>query len=109
MEPTALIGVPLSVVAVDGGGDDGIVPAAADDNDNTMVLASMVSSTNGGGGNGNLAGNVANMSRHVADDTPCRSNFGQMGPCRRHYFFDVVAVSLCRLEPTFTRFFGIRM
>jgi len=39
-----------------------------------------------------LAGNVANMSRHVADDTPCCSNFGQMGPCRRHYFFDVVAV-----------------
>ncbi len=39
-----------------------------------------------------LAGNVADMSRHVADDTPCRSNFGQMGPCRRHYFFDVVAV-----------------
>ena len=32
------------------------------------------------------------MSRHVADDTPCRSNFGQMGLCRRHYFFDVVAV-----------------
>ena len=31
-----------------------------------------------------LAGNVANMLRHVADDTP-------------------------RLEPTFTRFFGIRM
>jgi len=33
-----------------------------------------------------LAGNVADMSRHVADDTPCRSNFGQMGPCRRHNF-----------------------
>ena len=32
------------------------------------------------------------MSRHVADDTPCRSNFGQMGPCRRHNFFDVVGV-----------------
>jgi len=28
-----------------------------------------------------LAGNVADMSRHVADDTLCRSNFGQMGPC----------------------------
>ena len=40
----------------------------------------------------NLAGNVADMSRHVADDTPCRSNFGQMGPCRRHNFFDVVGV-----------------
>ena len=39
-----------------------------------------------------LAGNVADMSRHVADDTLCRSNFGQMGPCRRHNFFDVVAV-----------------
>ena len=39
-----------------------------------------------------LAGNVADMSRHVADDTPCRSNFGQMGPCRRHNFFDVVGV-----------------
>jgi hypothetical protein len=33
-----------------------------------------------------LAGNVADMSRHVANDTPCRSNFGQMGLCRRHYF-----------------------
>ena len=31
-----------------------------------------------------LAGNVADMSRHVSDDTMCRSNFGQMGPCRRH-------------------------
>jgi hypothetical protein len=31
-----------------------------------------------------LAGNVADMSRHVGDDTTCRSNFGQMGPCRRH-------------------------
>ena len=31
-----------------------------------------------------LAGNVADMSRHVRDDTTCRSNFGQMGPCRRH-------------------------
>jgi hypothetical protein len=39
-----------------------------------------------------LAGNVADMSRHVADDTQCCSNFGQMGPCRRHYFFNVVAV-----------------
>jgi hypothetical protein len=39
-----------------------------------------------------LAGNVADMLRHVADDTLCRSNFGQMGPCRRHNFFDVVAV-----------------
>jgi hypothetical protein len=34
-----------------------------------------------------LAGKVADMSRHVADDTPCRSNFGQMGPCRRHYSY----------------------
>ncbi len=41
---------------------------------------------------GGLAGNVADMSRHVADDTSCRSNFGQMGPCRRHFFSDVVAV-----------------
>jgi len=32
------------------------------------------------------------MSRHVADDTLCRSNFGQMGPCRRHDIEDVVAV-----------------
>jgi len=32
------------------------------------------------------------MSRHVANDTPCCSNFGQMGPCRRHYFFNAVAV-----------------
>ena len=39
-----------------------------------------------------LAGNVADMSRHVANDTPWRSNLGQMGPCRRHNFFDVVAV-----------------
>jgi hypothetical protein len=31
-----------------------------------------------------LAGNVADMSRHVGYDTTCRSNFGQMGPCRRH-------------------------
>jgi len=33
----------------------------------------------------------------------CRSNFGQMGPCRRHYFFDVVAVcdSLSRHLPDF--------
>ena len=31
-----------------------------------------------------LAGNVADMSRHVGDDTTCRSNFGQMGPCCRH-------------------------
>jgi hypothetical protein len=31
-----------------------------------------------------LAGNVADMSRHVRGDTTCRSNFGQMGPCRRH-------------------------
>jgi hypothetical protein len=31
-----------------------------------------------------LAGNVADMSRHVGDDTMCRSNFGQMGPCRQH-------------------------
>ena len=31
-----------------------------------------------------LAGNVADMSRHVGDDTTCRSNFGQMGLCRRH-------------------------
>jgi hypothetical protein len=30
-----------------------------------------------------LAGNVADMSRHVGDDTTCRSNFGQMGLCRR--------------------------
>jgi len=39
-----------------------------------------------------LAGNVFDISRHVTDDTLCRSNFGQMGPCRRHNFFDVVAV-----------------
>jgi hypothetical protein len=39
-----------------------------------------------------LAGNVANMSRHVGQDTTCRSNFGQMGPCRRHKIEDVVAV-----------------
>ena len=31
-----------------------------------------------------LAGDVADMSRHVGNDTTCRSNFGQMGPCRRH-------------------------
>jgi hypothetical protein len=33
--------------------------------------------------------------RHVAScrhDTTCRSNFGQMGPCRRHKIEDVVAV-----------------
>jgi hypothetical protein len=36
-------------------------------------------------------------------DMICRSNFGQMGPCRRHYFFDVVAVcdSLSRHLPDF--------
>ncbi len=39
-----------------------------------------------------LAGNVADMSRHVGQDTLCRSNFGQMGPCRRHKIDDVVAV-----------------
>ena len=39
-----------------------------------------------------LGGNVADMSRHVSDDTTCRSNFGQMGPCRRHKIEDVVAV-----------------
>jgi len=39
-----------------------------------------------------LGGNVDDMSRHVGDDTPCRSNFGQMGPCRRHKIEDVVAV-----------------
>ena len=50
-----------------------------------------------------LAGNVADMSRHVADDTSCRSNFGQMGPCRRHFFLDVVAVcvGLSRHLPDF--------
>jgi hypothetical protein len=31
-----------------------------------------------------LAGNVADMSRHVGDDTTCRSNFGPMSPCCRH-------------------------
>jgi hypothetical protein len=31
-----------------------------------------------------LAGNVADISQHVGDDTTCRSNFGPMGPCRRH-------------------------
>jgi hypothetical protein len=39
-----------------------------------------------------LAGDVADMSRHVGDDTTCHSNFGQMGPCRRHKISDVVAV-----------------
>jgi hypothetical protein len=39
-----------------------------------------------------LARNVADMSRHVGDDTTCRSNFGQMGPCRRHKIEHVVAV-----------------
>ena len=39
-----------------------------------------------------LAGNVADMSRHVSNDTMCRSNFGQMGPCRRHKIEDFVAV-----------------
>jgi hypothetical protein len=37
---------------------------------------------------GFLAGNVADMLRHVT----CRSNFGQMGPCRRHKIEDVVSV-----------------
>jgi len=41
---------------------------------------------------GILAGNVANMSRHVGQDTTCCSNFGQMGPCRRHKIEDVVTV-----------------
>ena len=35
------------------------------------------------GNHNGLAGNVADMSRHVGDDTTCCSNFGQMGPCRR--------------------------
>ena len=50
-----------------------------------------------------LAGNVADMSRHVGDDTTCRSNFGQMGPCRRHKIEDVVAVcvGLSRHLPDF--------
>ena len=52
-----------------------------------------------------LAENVADMSRHVTDDTPCCSNFGQMGPCRRHNFFDVVAVcvGLSRHLPEFPK------
>jgi hypothetical protein len=46
------------------------------------------------------------MSRHVANDTPCRSNFGQMGLYRRHYFFDVVAVcvGLSQHLPDFSEF-----
>ena len=50
-----------------------------------------------------LAGNVADMSRHVGDDTTCRSNFGQMGPCRQHKIEDVVAVcvGLSRHLPDF--------
>jgi hypothetical protein len=39
-----------------------------------------------------LGGNVADMSRHVGDDTTCLSNCGQMGPCRRHKIEDVVAI-----------------
>ncbi len=31
-----------------------------------------------------LVGNVANMSATCRPDTRCRSNSGQMGPCRRH-------------------------
>jgi hypothetical protein len=43
------------------------------------------------------------MSRHVRDDMPCRSNFGQMGPCRRHKIEDFVAVcvGLSRHLPDF--------
>ena len=54
-------------------------------------------------GRAGLGGNVADMSRHVGDDTTCRSNFGQMGPCRRHKIEDVVAVcvSLSRHLPVF--------
>jgi hypothetical protein len=50
-----------------------------------------------------LAGNVADMSRHVGNDTTCRSNFGQMGPCCRHKIEDVVAVcvGLSRHLPDF--------
>jgi hypothetical protein len=50
-----------------------------------------------------LAGNVVDMSRHVGDDTTCRSNFGQMGLCRRHKIEDVVAVcvSMSRHLPDF--------
>jgi hypothetical protein len=50
-----------------------------------------------------LAGNVADMSRHVGDDKTCHSNFGQMGPCRRHKIEDVVAVcvGLSRHLPDF--------
>jgi hypothetical protein len=51
----------------------------------------------------NLAGNVADMS--VGDDTTCRSNFGQMGPCRRHKIEFVVAVcvGLSRHLPDFPK------
>jgi hypothetical protein len=32
------------------------------------------------------------MLRHVGQDTMCRSNFGQTGPCPRHKIEDVMAV-----------------
>jgi hypothetical protein len=52
-----------------------------------------------------LSGNVADMSRHVGDDTTCRSNFGQMGPCHRHKIEDVgaVCVGLSRHLPDFPK------
>ena len=46
---------------------------------------------------------VADMSRHVGTTRLCRSNFGEMGPCRRHKIEDVVAVcvGLSRHLPDF--------
>ena len=57
-----------------------------------------------------LAGNVANMSRHVVTTQTCLSNFGQMGPCRRHKIEDVVAVCVGSSQnfPDF-RFSQVRM
>jgi len=58
-----------------------------------------------------LAGNVADMSRHVAT---CHRRhtvslqFWPDGSLSPTLFFQCRG-SLCRLEPTFTRFFGIRM
>ena len=51
-----------------------------------------------------LAGNVADMLGTRRPDTRCCSNFGQMGPCRRHKNDDV-GICLCWLvtTPTFSR------
>ena len=55
-----------------------------------------------------LGGNVADMSQHVGDDTNVSLQFwpdGSVSPT----LFNLCHGSLCRLEPTFTRFSEVRM